>query len=287
MQFTLLSKKVSPKTKLNKKSKSFRYYIKEPLKPIPISSPKKNPIFFYIRCLFDLQLKTIVDFLRPELARISSTVLDIGAGNAPWRYFLAKEVKYTGLDIKNANEFNMQQNDAIIYYSGDIFPFLENQFNHALCIEVLEHIFNTETFLSEIYRCLAPNGKLILTIPWSARRHHLPYDYFRFTPEALEQLFKNKGFVDIEIAERGNDFAVLFNKTLCSIQGLFSPPPKIMWLISLPLALTLLPSLLLFFALAHLTMKLNIKSCFDPLGFSLTAKKPIINTNLDIHDIPT
>ncbi len=280
MQFILVSKKVSPKMKLNKKSKSF-HYIKEQLKPIPVSSPKKNPIFFYIRCLFDLQLKTIIDFLQPELAKISNNILDIGAGNSPWRYFLAKEVKYIGLDIKNANEFNMQQNNEIIYYAGEIFPFPENKFNYALCVEVLEHVFDTETFLSEIYRCLVPNGKLILTVPWSARRHHLPYDYFRFTPEALEQLFRSKGFIDIAIVERGNDFSVLFNKTLCLIQGLLLPKKKIMVALTLPVALVFLPSLLLLFIMSHLTMKLNIKSCFDPLGFSLTAKKPAINPNLD------
>jgi SAM-dependent methyltransferase len=266
--------------KLNQKLKYF-HHIEEQLKPIPINPPKKKSILFYVRCLFDLQLKTITDFLRPELAKISNSVLDIGAGNAPWRYFLAKEVKYIGLDIEKANEFNMAQNNEIIYYSGGIFPFLESKFSHALCVEVLEHILDTETFLSEIYRCLAPNGKLILTVPWSARRHHLPYDYFRFTPEALEQLFRRQGFVDIEIDVRGNDFAVLFNKTLCLIQGLLWPKTKTKIALTLPVALIFLPSLLLLFLAAHLTMKLNIKSYFDPLGFSLTAKKPAINSNLD------
>lgn len=247
---------------------------KETFKPIPVSSPKDNPLLFYVRCLFDLQLKTIVDFLRPELATVSNDVLDIGAGNAPWKSFLPPTVKYTGLDIAKANEFNMQSNAEIVYYDGGIFPFTEDHFSNALCIEVLEHIADTELFLSEIYRCLKPNGKVILTVPWSARRHHLPYDYFRFTPDALEYLFKKAGFIDVKISARGNDFSVLFNKTLCLVQGLFFPHEKKKRLMTLPLGVMLLPSALIFFLIAHISLLLKISSSIDPLGYALTAHKP-------------
>lgn len=248
---------------------------KEALKPIPVSSPKDNPVLFFIRCLFDLQLKTITDFLRPELASVTNTILDIGAGNSPWKAFLPDEVKYVGLDIENAREFNMRQSDEIVYYSGDIFPFPDNKFGYALCVEVLEHVSDTENFLNEVYRCLEPNGKIILTVPWSARRHHLPNDYFRFTPEALEYLFKSKGFVDVEISERGNDYAVAFNKILCLIQGLFFPKTKNLLPITMPIGLILLPSWLIFFIAAHLSLKLGIGSRIDPLGYALTARKPL------------
>lgn len=246
---------------------------KEVFKPIPVSSPENNPVLFYIRCLFDLQLKTIVDFLRPALATVSDDILDIGAGNAPWKSFLPTKVKYTGLDIAKANEFNMQSSDGIVYYEGGVFPFQDNQFNNALCIEVLEHVVDTEFFLRQIYRCLKPEGKIILTVPWSARRHHLPYDYFRFTPEALEYLFKKNGFTDIKITARGSDFTVVFNKILCVIQGLFFPHQKKKLLITLPLGLTLLPSALVFFLIAHLSLMFDFGLHMDPLGYALTAKK--------------
>ncbi|MDD5268394.1 MAG: class I SAM-dependent methyltransferase [Methylococcales bacterium] len=256
---------------------------KEQLKPIPVFSPRDNPVLFYIRCLFDLQLKTIVDFLRPELSNILNNILDIGAGNSPWKSFLPNDIEYVGLDIKNAGDFNMRENNEVIYYSGGIFPFTENTFSNALCSEVLEHVSDTETFLSEIYRCLEPNGKIILTVPWSARRHHLPNDYFRFTPEALELLFTKKGFIEIEIAERGNDFAMIFNKIFVLIHGLFFPKKKITLVLTLPISVMLLPSLLIFFIAAHLTMKLKVGSRIDPLGYALTAKKSPLPT-LDSTD---
>jgi SAM-dependent methyltransferase len=246
----------------------------EALKPIPVSSPKDNKYLFFIRCLIDLQLKTIVDFLRPELAKVSNTVLDIGAGNSPWKVYLPKEVTYVGLDIENAKDFNMAQSNDVVYYSGGIFPFLNNQFSNALCVEVLEHVPDTATFLSEIYRCLKPSGKIILTVPWSARRHHIPHDYFRFTPEALESLLIKNGFVDIEIEERGNDFAVVFNKVLCLIQGMFFFRKKKFLIVTIPVGLLLVPTWIVLFMLAHISLKLGVGSRIDPLGYALTARKP-------------
>ncbi|MEI6544835.1 MAG: hypothetical protein WCL60_15065 [Methylococcales bacterium] len=113
-----------------------------------------------------------------------------------------------------------------------------------------------------------------MTVPWSARRHHLPYDYFRFTPEALEHILKNKGFIDINIIARGNDFAVVFNKILCLLQGLFFPLQKITLFFKIPLGLILLPSAFVFFLIAHISLIFNLGSQIDPLGYALTAKKP-------------
>ncbi len=250
----------------------------ELFKPIPITSPQDYPIIFFIRCLIDLQLKSIVDFLRLELSKLENEVLDIGAGNSPWRSFLSSSINYVGLDIENANDFSMKTGKDIIYYSGRDFPFVENQFSNALCIEVLEHICDTEYFLREIFRCLKPGGKLILTVPWAARRHHLPYDYFRFTPEALNYLLEKNGFINIKITERGNDLATIFNKILCLIQGLiFSKNIKTLILRFLIL-LIITPIGFIFLLMAHISLLFKSSSQNDPLGYSLIASKPLKKT---------
>ncbi len=101
------------------------YTTKEQLKPISVTSPADNPLLFYIHCLFDLQLKTITGFLRPKLANISNAVLDIGAGNSPWKSFLGPGASYVGLDIETVKDFNMKKNKEIVYYSGGFFHFLK------------------------------------------------------------------------------------------------------------------------------------------------------------------
>ena len=99
---------------MNLKSKEARQSF-ELFKPIPVSSPNSNELLFFLRCLVDLQLKTIAAFLRPELKKVSNNVIDIGAGNSPWKCFLPEGAKYYGLDIESAADFTMRKNDEITY----------------------------------------------------------------------------------------------------------------------------------------------------------------------------
>lgn len=96
-------------------------------------------------------------------------------------------------------------------------PFESNSFDGALCIEVLEHALSPELLLAETNRILKPGSRLLLTVPWSARRHHIPHDYHRFTRERLEILLVNSGFDSIQIRERGDDYSVIANKLIVVI----------------------------------------------------------------------
>ncbi|MDX3877389.1 class I SAM-dependent methyltransferase [Achromobacter denitrificans] len=251
---------------------------KEEMKPVPVSSPSDNRLAFALRCLLDLQLKSIVDFLRPKLSVLKGNVLDVGAGNAPWKSYLPAGVQYIGLDVDKAGEFNMRPDADIVYYPGGRFPFDDETFTNALCIEVLEHVPDTETLLAEIYRCLQPGGQMLMTVPWSARRHHIPHDYFRFTPEALAMLLCKQGLEDIQISERGNDYSVIFNKILCVGKGLVLPKNKAWLPLTLPMALLVLPSAGLFLIAAHVSMRFGLGSHIDPLGYAVTATKPLTPT---------
>ncbi|MBA7587367.1 Ubiquinone biosynthesis O-methyltransferase, mitochondrial [subsurface metagenome] len=48
-------------------------------------------------------------------------------------------------------------------------PFKSNYFDFVFAGEIIEHIFDTKSFLNEIYRVLKPNGYLILSTPNLAR----------------------------------------------------------------------------------------------------------------------
>ena len=66
--------------------------------------------------------------------------------------------------------------------------------NVVLCTETLEHVLETRSFLAEAARCLVPGGTLLLTVPFAARWHFIPYDYWRFTPSSLNHLLTTTGF---------------------------------------------------------------------------------------------
>lgn len=83
---------------------------------------------------------------------LSGRLLDVGCGTKPYRELFATK-DYTGLDIDTERTRNLGVAD--VFYDGDTFPFPDQSFDSVLCNQVLEHVFNPEQFLSEIYRVLA------------------------------------------------------------------------------------------------------------------------------------
>jgi len=229
--------------------------------------------FFKLRCLFDLQLKTIVDYLEPQLVKLKGSVLDVGAGQMPWRTFVQASVNYIGVDIESAEAFGMYRSSEIIYYDGKKLPMHSESFDYALCIEVLEHVPDPLDFLLEIKRVLRPEGTLFMTIPFSARRHHIPYDFQRFTREGLALIMNTAGFYNITIVERGNDIAVITNKLIVLIYRLIKM--RSIWRIILcwPLLLFCAPIAAIFLCAAHLSFRFHFGSLDDPLGYAVRAQR--------------
>lgn len=245
----------------------------EAFQPIAVRPPGENQLLFRVRCLVDLQLLTIVRFLRAPLRACSGRLLDVGAGEAPWRDFLPRGVEYVGVDVDLASEFGMRRKSGITYYDGKNLPFEDCSVNYVLCTEVLEHIPDPASFLADLYRVLQNEGTLILTVPWSARLHHLPRDYCRFTRFGLANLLEQAGFSEVSIEERGSDFSVIANKLLVLMIRLLRPYRRsdIVW--TLALAVILAPIAGAFLASAHIALFLNAGSKADPLGYGVIAIK--------------
>ncbi len=55
---------------------------------------------------------------------------------------------------------------------------------------------------------------MLFTIPFAARYHYIPFDYWRLTPSAINLLLKSSGFFDIKIEPRGTDLTVACYKVL-------------------------------------------------------------------------
>lgn len=246
----------------------------EQFQPIAVASPGSRPLAFALRCVVDLQLATIAKPLRPALAALRGRVLDVGAGMSPWRAWLGEGAAYQGLDVGHATEFGMEGGrDDVIYYDGTTMPLADGSFDAALCIEVLEHAQDPQQLLAEIHRVLRPGGTLLLTVPWSARRHHLPHDYHRFTAERLARLFETAGFSGVFIAERGNDIGAIANKLIVLCLRLVRPRPLLKLLWTWPLLALVAPVAGIFLLAAHVSIALGLGSPEDPLGYFVKATR--------------
>lgn len=246
----------------------------EHFQPIAVRSPASHPWAFRLRCLVDLQLATIARCLRPAMQELAGDVLDVGAGQSPWREWLPPGVPYQGIDVGYAADFGMQPSTPdVVYYDGTTMPLESSTFDAVLCIEVLEHAPNPQALLLEMHRVMRLDALLLLTVPWSARRHHIPHDFYRFTREGLAHLLDKCGFVAIEVSERGNDIAAIANKlTVLSIRMLL-PKKKLQVLLTWPLGLACGLLAGAFTLAAHICIACGWGAKEDPLGYFVRARK--------------
>jgi len=110
------------------------------------------------------------------------------------------------------------------YFEGDRWPVDNASVDVVLTTETLEHVLEPATFLAEARRVLRPGGHIVLTVPFSARWHFVPHDYWRFTPSGLRRLLESAGFTDVVVNARGNAATVACNKAMALVLPALFPP---------------------------------------------------------------
>lgn len=220
--------------------------------------------------VLDLQILTIYRDVKKVLPGFKGHVLDVGCGQSPYRYLLNEQsTTYYGIDIVDADKFDYS-NDSITPFNGVDIPFENEKFDALLCTEVLEHVQHYQKLIDEMYRVLKPGAEAIITIPWSARYHYIPFDYFRYTPSSLQTMFKQ--FSSVTITPRGSDVAVIANKLIVLWFRNLLPAQAWKFLFT-PVWIALLPVLGVFVALAHVSLWFKLGSTEDPLGYTIRLRK--------------
>ncbi len=180
-----------------------------------------------VRRFFDIQAGSAWRDLSAVLPSLQGTVLDVGCGAQPFRSLVSPHAVYLGIDTDAAKaHFGYEMPDTT-YFSGDVWPVADSSVNVVLCTETLEHVLETRRFLSEAARCLTPGGLLLLTIPFAARWHFIPYDYWRFTPSSLSYLLTATGFHSVRVYARGNALTVACYKAMTVTLLLLMPANSI------------------------------------------------------------
>lgn len=101
--------------------------------------------------------------LRPK------NLLDIGCGNG---HMAGRIREVTGIDVVDGIDIQADKivpPDWLRLRRCDVdkenFPYPDNTFDAIYCGEVIEHVFDTDHLLDEIYRVLTPEGICVLTTP--------------------------------------------------------------------------------------------------------------------------
>ena len=163
-------------------------------------------------------------WMRFELQDIppETPILEVGCGDASFTQNLADlSSRVTAVDISTSQiERNARAYPDIKFLPHDVsqpFPFATGSFQVVWCSEVLEHLFDAGVALREMYRVLAPGGRLLVTVPYhgvfkdvlialfkwdehfSPTNPHLRF----FTRKTLSRLVATSGFEQIKTTTCG------------------------------------------------------------------------------------
>ncbi len=86
------------------------------------------------------------------------------------------------------------------------FPLPDEQFDHVVCLNVLEHIFEINLVFSEQVRCVKVGGTLVFATPFMHHVHGSPDDFLRYTESAYRRLAKKNNCEIISISPIGEGF---------------------------------------------------------------------------------
>jgi SAM-dependent methyltransferase len=154
------------------------------------------------------------------LATETGAVLDVGCGEQPYGSLLSRARSYQGLDFAESHARLRYGRDDTTYVSGYPWPVPDRSIDLVVCTEVLEHVLDSPELLTELRRCLRPGGRLLMTVPFAARWHFVPYDDWRFTPSAILHLLSKAGFANVRVYGRGNPLTVVAQKVIALVAPL-------------------------------------------------------------------
>lgn len=152
--------------------------------------------------------------------RLSGAVLDVGGGENPSYYQFFRQ-------SPGAKIINLDLRSQPIDFETDPLPHADASVDEVILCNVLEHIYNHVFLVREARRVLKPGGTLIGFVPFFMQVHPDPHDYFRYTKEALERIFREAGFCAAAVKEIGRGPLAIHLNNLSS----FLPRLITVWLV--------------------------------------------------------
>jgi SAM-dependent methyltransferase len=164
----------------------------------------------------DLAWSYVVESLREVAPQAKGALLDVGCGDKPYEaIFLPYVTSYVGIEHEPTfleTNASTHARGPDLYYKGDTLPFADASFDTVLNVQVLEHCPEPQTLLHEMARVLRPDGRLILSAPFSFRLHEQPHDYFRYTPHGLRSMCEKEGLEILSVIPQGSLWSLVAHK---------------------------------------------------------------------------
>lgn len=122
--------------------------------------------------------------------------IDFGAKNASSSYYRFLDV--SNAEITYTDFYSKSEKVKSIDFEKD-FDLSNENYDFAIVINTLEHVYNYQNFVNNINKSLVKGGRLEGAIPFLHPYHKDPDDYFRYTHTALKRILEKGNFENIKI----------------------------------------------------------------------------------------
>ena len=164
----------------------------------------------------DLQWTLVIAALQTVAPLARGRLLDVGCGEKPYlNLFLPYVTQYVGVEHEASFKETQSSQRSLgpdVLYDGKRLPFADGEFDTVLSVQTLEHTPEPQALIREMARVLHPEGRLLLTAPFSFRLHEEPHDYFRYSPHGLRALCAEAGLVVERCDPLGHFWSLLGHK---------------------------------------------------------------------------
>jgi len=151
-----------------------------------------------------LQRMMLIKNIEPYLKRLKGKLLDIGGAYAPFKDKITVD-KYVIIDI------SAKFKPDIVGDVHDMHMIKDKSFDAILATELLEHCHTPQDVINEFHRVLTKDGVVLLSVPYLFPYHPDPHDYYRYTVDGLEHLFRN--FHSVKIINYGGRLPFFWEMT--------------------------------------------------------------------------
>ena len=178
--------------------------------------------------------RRVREYIISKIPKGVNSILDVGCGKG-WvaKEFLPKGKTVVSLDISVTNPSIVKKlypNPKHFAITADSFhlPFNNESFDCVIASEIIEHVFDPEGFVKELFRVVKKGGSLIITTPYKEKIvYYLCIHCNQKTPanahihsfdeKKLESLYSGNDFESFEYETFGNKI-LLFLRTYVILQ---------------------------------------------------------------------
>lgn len=145
--------------------------------------------------------------------RLDGSILDLG-GDSKGTYRTLIQGNHTWHTVN----LDPKTNPDLLHDLEVPLPLPSSIFDHAVLMNVLEHVYNYDTLIQETVRVVKAGGQIVIVVPFLFPVHPSPNDFHRFTSSALKKRCAEVGIQVIEIIPLGTGVLsaqyVLFDRLL-------------------------------------------------------------------------